>query len=1203
MRDLLTGLAALVALALIALMVGPHFVDWDSQRLRVAGLVSQRLGMPATISGPLSIRFLPTPTLDAERITLGPAERPVVQMRRLHLALSATALLSGKLAFAEAEAEEPVLFLEALRPWLDQLDQEGRAPALPAIGFEALLLDRLSLVEAPGAAGAVLAGPFTVRIEAPNLAGPLRIQGQDAGQQRDLKIQLGQFDKGRARLRGTLEDRAFGGRLALDGWFALPGVAGRPLFDGSASYNGNPVMGEQKLQLPFQGSARLVVQRNQMIADPVNLTLGSADQGVAWAGQAYLDMAGPRPRLKGRLDAKRIDGAALLGTAPEGRRPFRPDPGLMPVVPWLDGEVELGLGVLQLPGGLVQNVLVRAGFDGGSARLEAASADLPGGTRLAFTRAEGAGPTAIDGTLGVETEELHILAGWLRGGEHLSQLPQRARLGVRLKGDFAGIALEQFEIDSPAGQLRGMGRFAPASALAGSLPRLALDLRAERFDGRVLAALDPLRPVPGLDLSTRLSIARLVVDGRDMGGLDVDLERAQENGTLRHLKLTGPRGESILLTGTASGDGLNLTAKLDAPRLGELSRVAAALLPGTVTEMIVTRAAALEPALAVANIRLQDKAGEATWDVAFDGKFAGTEARGRSQSLLKGDQLHLSLEGRLANPDGSRLASQLSGVTLPAGEGEGLVTFRAEGNPRRLVSGQVEARLGQTEFRLDGGLNPFRSSPVEGRMTLATEDAGRIGRALIGNRATLGDGRPARIAATLRGSRETITLGDLDARLGDLPVRGEIAFDLTRAGQVAGQIRAGELSLEGMLAPATGRGWPDFGASWPKTGFGEAVRPPLAGDLWIEAERLILPGGSRLEGPQFVYRFGPDSAALEAFEARSGDARVSGGLTLLRKGDLLEAAGRLELARWPLAAPGGRLSGSLPFSASGGTWLDLVASLAGAGQLAFDDLVVAGLDPDALKRVSAIPIDRIDPVTELTVGALVDTALQQGEWRVPGRLQPAGMSNGQLRVSLAAEPAGTAGAEGVIVQPSILFDLVRREVEARFQLRQTGIPPGWRGAAPEIGLTLASRHDPRRPGMSPLQRRIDVASLLNGFLAMAIQRDLEKAEAFEADLRERAAHLRRQRADRFTERRQREIREVEAAIEQEAATIRRRAAAAAEFERQRSLREEQARQAELARRAEEERVRREAQQRQEPAPPPARAMPLDLTAPALAPPG
>lgn len=1196
MRDLLTGLAALLALALIALMVGPHFVDWDSQRLRVAGLVSQRLGLPATISGPLSIRFLPTPTLDAERITLGPAERPLVQMRRLHLTLSATALLSGKLAFSEAQAEEPVLFLEALRPWLERLDQGGGTPALPVIGFEALQLDRLALADAPGAAGEMLAGPFTLRIEAPDLAGPFRIQGQDASQQRDLKIQLGQFDKGRARLRGTLEDKGFGGRVALDGWFAVPGVAGRPLFDGSASFNGNPVLGEPKVQMPFQGSARLVVQRNQVIADPVNVTLGGADQGVAWAGQAYLDLATPRPRLKARLDAKRIDGAALFGASAEGRRPFRLDAGLVPAVSWLDGQVELGLGVLQLPGGLVQNVLVRTGFEAGGARLEAASADLPGGTRLAFSRADAAGTAMIDGRLGVETEELHVLAGWLRGGDHLAQLPQRARLGVRLKGDFAGIALDGFEIDSPAGQLRGAGRFTPAGVLAGSLPRLALDLRAERFDGRVLAALDPLRPVPGLDLSTRLGIARLVVDGRDMGGLDVDIERAQESGTLRHLRLTGPRGENIVLSGTASGEGLNLTAKLDAPRLGELSRVAAALLPGTATEMIVARAAALEPAIAVANIRLQHKAGEATWDVAFDGKFAGTEAMGRSHSLLKGDQLHLSLEGRLANPEGAILASQLSGVSLPPGEGEGLVTFRAEGNPRRLVSGQVEARLGQTEFRLDGGVNPFRSTPVEGRLTLTAADAGRVGRALIGDRATLGDGRPVRIAAALRGSRETITLADLDARLGDLPIRGEIAFDLTRGGQVAGQIRTGTLALEGLLAPVLGRAWPDFVASWPKTGFAMAVRPPLAGDLWIEAERLALPGGTLLETPQFVFRFGADSVGLEAFEARSGEARISGTVSLLRKGDTAEAAGRLDLARWPLAAPGGRLSGSLPFSASGGTWLDLVASLAGAGQLAFDDLVIAGLDPGALPRVSATPIDAIDPVTELVVGGLVDRALQQGEWRVPGRSQPAGMSNGQLRVSLAPERAGT-GEAAVTIQPAILFDLVRREVEARFQLRQAGIPPGWRGAAPEIGLTLAARHDPRRAGMSPLQRRIDVASLLNGFLAMAIQRDLEKAEAFEADLRERAAQLRRQRADQYQARRQREILEVEAVIEQETAAIRRRAAAAAEFNRQQAVRAEQ------ARLAEEEKQRREAQARQDQAtPPPARLPPLDLTAP-VPPPG
>lgn len=1200
MRDLLTGLAALLALALITLMVGPHFVDWDAQRLRVAAWISERSGVPTAISGPLSIRVLPTPTIDAERVTFGPVEAPLATVERLHLSLSAVAMISGRLAFSEARAEGPVFNLDSLRALLERLDQRATA-ALPAIGFEDLRLERATLAERAG--GAALAGPYNIAIEAANLSGPYRIQAQDTPHTRDIRVQLGQFDKGRARLRGTLEDKGFGGRLTLDGWAAVPGLPGRPLFDGAATFNGNPVLGTRQVQVPFQGSSRLIVQRNQAIADPVNLSLGSGDQALSLAGNAFVDLAGERPLVKARLDAKRFDATPFLSSPADGQGPPRFDTSLLPYWTGVDGQIELGLGAMQLPGGLAQGLSLRIGLDRAGPRLEAASAELPGGTRLVFLRPDDASAAMLDGRLRVETDELHVLAGWLRGGDAIAQLPQKANLALRMRGDFAGILLDGIELDSQAGQLRGIGRVTPPGALAGSLggslPRLALDLRAERFDGRVLAALEPLRPVPGIDLSTKLAIRRLVVDGRELGGLDVDLERAQENGTLRHLRLTGPRGESVVLSGTSSGDGLNLTAKLDAARLGELSRVAGALVPGVMTDMVIARAEVLEPALAVANIRLSNGTGEATWDVAFDGRFAGTDINGRSQSTVRGDQWQVSLTGRLANPDGARLASQLAGVTLPPGEGAGLVTIRAEGNPRRLVSGQVEARLGQTEFRFDGGLNPFRSSPLEGRLTLETADAGRIGKALIGNLPTLGDGAAGKATAALRATRETITVSQIDASIGDVRARGELGFDLTRSGQVSGQIRLGDVALAALLAPVMGRQWPDLRAAWPRSGFTMPVRPPLPGDLWIEADRLSLPDGTLLANPQFVLRFAADSVAIEGFEGKLGDARLAGSLALLRKGDSAEAAGRIELGRLPLPAPGGRVSGTIPFAASGTTWLDLVASLSGAGQLAFDDMVIAGFDPTALPRIAATPIDAIDPVTELTLGALVDKALQQGEWRLPGRLSPAGIVNGQVRVSPQPEVLAVGPAK-VTVQPSLQFDLVRRDVEARFQVRQDTIPAGWRGAVPEISLALVARQDSRRGELGSLQRRLDVASLLNGFLAMAIQRDLEKAEAFEADLRERSFHLRRQRADDFQARRLREIEEVEAALALEAIQIRQRAEAAAEFERQRQVRAEQ------VRLAEEERKRRdlEAQQPQPLPLTPPRAAPPDLVPPAgPAPPG
>ncbi len=168
MRDLLTGIAALLALALLALMVGPHFVDWDSQRGRVTQLIAERSGMPVAIAGPLSIRLLPTPFLEAEAVTVGPTDAPVATIRHIRLALSPMALLSGRLAFSEARLDEPVVILPALQAVLARPEM---AKAWDKVGFDRLDLDRVQVLAQPGGCQSCRAAPIPFRWKPPTLGG------------------------------------------------------------------------------------------------------------------------------------------------------------------------------------------------------------------------------------------------------------------------------------------------------------------------------------------------------------------------------------------------------------------------------------------------------------------------------------------------------------------------------------------------------------------------------------------------------------------------------------------------------------------------------------------------------------------------------------------------------------------------------------------------------------------------------------------------------------------------------------------------------------------------------------------------------------------------------------------------------------------------------------------------------------------------
>lgn len=1143
MRDSLTTLAALFAITLIALMVGPNFVDWDAQRGRLTSVIEARTGMPTRITGPLRLSLLPTPEFDAEEIEFGPPEAPLVRAGRLTFSLSPIALLSGRMSFSSARADRVQVVRGALRERLSGSAGDLEGGSLAQVGVEQLDLKGLRFVEriegpAPGGPGAL-----DVTLEAPSLLGPFRLQVFDPGLGRDFRAQIGKLEKGRARLKGIIEDKGLGSRVTLDGWFGVPGVSGRPVFDGAATFNGNPVLrGKDGMQLPFQGTARVIAHLDQAIADPINLTLGQGEAAFQLAGQGFLDLKAGRPHLQLKLGAKRYDALSHFTADDAARRGREPAPGLLGALGTLEAPFDLALdlavGAVQVPGAVLQDVAFKGALRPGGAVVDVLSAQLPGGTRAAFRRAGTAGTLPVDGWLEIDAAELQTLVGWIRGAEGTAHLPASAKLAARLAGDAGGLRIREIRIDSSAGILGGSGELLPAEAGRRALPKLTLDLAAERFDARVLAALDPLRPIPGVELATRLAVKRLALDGQEMGGLQVALDRDGATATLRQLRLTGRKGEEVTLSGTASGEALQMTAKLDAERLGDIAQLAGAILPGPIMEGFIRRAGQLEPAIAIANLRLVTKAGDATWDVVVDGKLGGTSLRGRSQSSLRGGDLLVALEAEFANPDGGRLAGQITGTAAPSSAVAGRLVLKAEGNPRRAISGTVTGALAGVDLGFEGTLNPFRATPLEGRFTLAAADLALPGIALGGHAGLFPTGVSGRVAGRVLADRGKVLLTGLDAAFGADPVSGEVSFDLTRGGQIAGQIRMGAVSLQPLLAPVLGAGWPEAGVGWSAAGFAPALAPPLAGDLWIEARKAFLPGGVTLEAPQFVLRFAPGAVSFENLEAKAGEARIAGGLSLLRKDARVEAAGRLEFARVPLMVLGARASGEIPFTAGGESPQEMAGSLSGAGKIAFDELAVGGADPQALARVVALPLDDLGPINENRIGGLIEQELRKGDLRLTGVSASLGLINGQLRI---AAPPQAIERAGVSVTPVLLVDLLRREAEARFSIALSTLPKDWSGAVPEIALALTAPlggSGAREPG---LRRRLQVASLVNGFLAMAIQRDLERAEAFEADVREREAQLRRQRGDAFMERRMREIRDAEAAIEAEAQALQRRA--------------------------------------------------------------
>ena len=63
MQATLLGLGIAIILALVAALVGPHFVDWTAYRSVFETNVTRLAGLPVRVNGAIDVRILPTPSV------------------------------------------------------------------------------------------------------------------------------------------------------------------------------------------------------------------------------------------------------------------------------------------------------------------------------------------------------------------------------------------------------------------------------------------------------------------------------------------------------------------------------------------------------------------------------------------------------------------------------------------------------------------------------------------------------------------------------------------------------------------------------------------------------------------------------------------------------------------------------------------------------------------------------------------------------------------------------------------------------------------------------------------------------------------------------------------------------------------------------------------------------------------------------------
>lgn len=928
MQNTLLALACALIAAVISAAVGPYFVDWNGQRPLIEREASRMFGAPVRVGGALSIRLLPVARVTAEKVEVG-QPRAGARIERLEAELLLAPLLRGRVEFAELRLTRPTLTLSGTTN-----------PAF--LGpIEVLTIEDGRLLIASGEEPpALVAEGIRLAGDSHGLAGPLRLEGgvRFAGRERLIRLSAGIAERGGLALRLRADDRVGGLAVEID---AHAPAEGPPRLEGQAILSGG------QTNMPWRIAGPASITPAALVMERAEASLGPADRQVRASLTLRLGLdEGPGFEALASAHQVDLDRLAALDGSAGPRATLDALARLVPQIasPSLPGALGLDISGLTLGGAplsdLRADLVARA--DGWDAREALARA--PGDTQLAFKGRFTIGrEQAISGDIAIEAARPAQLVAWLDGlpaPTDAVQDPIRAR--ARVTADETRLAVEALDLDAAVGRVRG-GLVMERPALGRNT--LALDLSGERVDLDWVARLARgFGARLDRETDTRVTVRAAEARLADLSARDVDILLVGDGHRIiaERVKITEFAGAHLALAGTLDGD------NLDAP--GEIrgqvtlnDPVAFARLLGRfdATREAGAWLAVRADAIGTADMTIRLARQGERFDLVAEGVHGGGTAH-VTATLGPG-------EARAAAVVGARHPAallRLIGGTWPGALGE--TPTRLEVVGENLASDTPSGRwlIETADFRVEGDA---RLGPAGIVATIAAHgaDAAPIV-AAMGLPVELVGSLPVDMAARFTGEVGGWQLDDISGWIGETRAGGRLVL---RDDRLAGELALSRTSAEALAALILGPAFlvETVGAGLAEAPFGRAPLVAFVTDLSIVVDRLDLALGTGLDRARFRLVGPPDKRRVEAISGNLFGGSLSGDLSIDRAGALAAPSGRIALDGLPasgfLVGATGMARATIVFTSEGASPAALASSLAGEGEIRFDEVSLSGLSP------------------------------------------------------------------------------------------------------------------------------------------------------------------------------------------------------------------------------------------------------------------
>ena len=1061
MKKPMIASGVLVVLLILAALIAPSFIDWNSHRPEVTEAVHQFTGLDISVEGDLSFRLLPSPALSARALTLANVEGGVAEyfldVEGLDINVDIFSLLGGDIKVNSILLDTPVIALER--------DAQGRANwemilaggeegenSARDVSLDLFVIQDGTITYRAAATGALEElTQINATISAKSISGPLQSNGTFHYRDVPLAIDaaIGQMAPGRRTpirvtmaVAGQTPGITFDGSAMLDegarqanGRLTIQGSNLGELLAGLAKLGGGTFSAPVNLAHGYGLDADLVASEESLAINPVTFKVASTtgegriilELGEAITAEASISLI--TVRVEDWLPAADEQSGDV---AVSSEKDFT-----LPAT--ITGGLELTVGAVEYREGIARQVSVIAKIQDAVVTLEEARALMPGGSDLVLSGALTAkdGKAEFTGRLRAASNNLRGLASWL--GYDTAQVPEGQLANFALDGAVSVTgsqvrlydAKASLDITEATGSASmGLGKNAGYTVDV-SFGRLNLDSylapAAEGDDSwqattdRIRAALKPLAE---MNASVKLKGAQLTLSGASISGLTLDAVLKDGVLSLNRLALASMEGVRIDLRGRirrlAGEPTANLAIDIESPNVNRFLRWSKVDLP--------------MEAAALSKVAMKGKLVGTLKDLEVD--LSGVAARGayRIKGKLEGlspAPSRINVEFEIGHSSHTDMIRRLNLPIEIAGEGQTARIYGTLEGALNDLKGNIRLEALGAKASISGryaGLMGEEGAPQSFDLSLALSHANltELVRYFDSTFAPSGGALgPVQAVLALKGTDKNFSLSGIQATLGPANLQGGITVD--RAGErpiITGALKAGSLPLGLFMKKATagiaearscGERWSqkplelamlrDFDAALEFS----ADEISFRDYIYSEPAMTINLNNGVLTVPHFRSgMFGGTAAVDIRFDATTDQAALTIGVDL-RDVDMA----RLMPAFFGFSAATGKMSLAGQFSGAGRSQHEIISSLAGQAQFLARDGKIQKLSLGGIGRMLR------GSFSPLKLGSQLDRVARDGQTAYKQIEAPITVVKGVVRIP----PTETVTEQGDLLRGGGTIDL------------------------------------------------------------------------------------------------------------------------------------------------------------------------------------